>query len=196
MSKSKIFQEEDVKKWALNRIPPKRHPHVQGVVESATQLAQLYVPDQVHLARLAGWLHDAAKHLPDDELLRIAEAHNYPITPTERLVPMLLHGAVGYFIANDEFGFNDQNLLMACAYHTTGHPEMNRLAQVVMLADLIEPTRNFEGVERLRQLAMQDLSEALLLSLDLTIQYIIQKRQILDERAILLRNKLLIDNRA
>lgn len=191
-SSANTFTEADIQAWALARIPEKRHAHVQGVVETADHLARIYAPDLVEKARIAAWLHDAAKHLPDDELLRLAEAYRYPIREVERHVPMLLHGVVGYFVGNDVFGFNDEALQTACNYHTAGHPDMNVLDQVVFVADLIEPTRDFNRVDELRVLAQQDLAKAMLLSVDMTITHIVRRQQILDERSIQLRNKLLL----
>lgn len=191
-SSAKLFSEAEIQAWALTQIPVKRHAHVQGVVETADQLAHIYAPDQVEKARIAAWLHDAAKHLPDEELLRLAEAHQHPIRDVERHVPMLLHGVVGYIMANDVFGFNDEALLTACQYHTAGHPHMNVLDQVVFVADLIEPTRDFDRVDEVRALAQTDLLGALLLSVDMTISYVLRKQQLLDEHSIQLRNKLLL----
>lgn len=185
------FSEAEIQAWALERIPTKRHPHVKGVVVTADQLAQQYAPNLAQKARLAGWLHDAAKHLPDHELLQIAEAHHYPMRDVERQVPMLLHGVVGYLLANDVFGIHDEALLTACNYHTAGHPDMNVLDRVVLVADLIEPTRDFPHVDELRAVAANDLDKALLFAVDLTITHVIRKQQILDENSILLRNKLL-----
>ena len=38
------------------------------------------------------------------------------------------------------------------------------------MADYIEPNRDFDGVERLRELAYRDLDQALLLGVETTIQ--------------------------
>jgi predicted HD superfamily hydrolase involved in NAD metabolism len=184
--------EKQVQKWAEGRIASKRIRHVQGVVETVDSLARQYAPDEVSRARLAGWIHDAAKHLPDEELLLIAEEHDWPITETERMVPMLLHGVVGYFQAADEFGIDDPILRNACAYHTTGAPDMNTLDKIVMVGDLIEPTRNYEGVEDLRQLTMKDLDGAVLQSVDGTFLYLIKRQRIIDPRPLQLRNQLLM----
>lgn len=184
--------EKQVQKWAEERIAPKRIPHVRGVVETVGELARRYCPDEIQRARLAGWIHDAAKHLSDEELLRIAESHDWEIIESERLVPMLLHGAVGYLQAADKFGLDDLRLRSACAYHTTGAPNMNTLDKIVMVGDLIEPTRNYEGVDVLRRLASEDLDQAVLLSVDATLLYLIKRQRVIDPRPLELRNQLLM----
>lgn len=184
--------EERVKAWAKAKIAPGRIPHVEGVVETADRLACRYAPESVLQARLAGWIHDAAKHWSDEELLAFANANGLPISPAERTTPMLLHGTVGYELANAIFSFDDPQLRDACAYHTTGAPGMGPLAKIVFLADMIEPGRDFPGVDVLRSEAEQSLDMAVLHATDQTLRYLIQKQRPADPRALLFRNELLV----
>ena len=185
--------EKQIQAWAEERITPKRIPHVRGVVETVDNLARLYAPEDMMRARLAGWIHDSAKHLSDEELLDIAEKYGWNITGSERQVPMLLHGVVGYLQASDLFGFDDPQIRSACAYHTTGSPDMNVLDKIVMIGDLIEPTRQYDGVDELRRLAESDLDTAVLKSVDATLIYLIKRGRMIDPRPLLLRNKLLAE---
>ena len=184
--------EAAVQAWAEQRIKPKRLTHVRGVVAMVDHLARRYAPDEVMCVRLAGWIHDAAKHLPDEELLRLAEMRHLPITESERYVPMLLHGAIGYALAAEAFGLDDPRLQTACAYHTTGAPGMNAADKIVFLGDMIEPTRDFLGVEAIRAQAERDLDAAVLMAVDYTLRYILDWRRYMDPRAVLLRNELLV----
>jgi predicted HD superfamily hydrolase involved in NAD metabolism len=182
--------EERVSAWALAKIPPKRHAHVKGVVATVDTLARRYMPDEVMRARLAGWIHDAAKHWSDKDLLECAESRGFPVSAGERDVPMLLHGLVGYILADDVFGLNDDRLRSACALHTTGAAGMNTLDKIVFLGDLIEPGRVFPDVERLRREAERDLDAGVLLAADVTLRYLIDKGRVIDPRAFELRNEL------
>lgn len=184
--------EERVEAWAKAKIAPGRMIHVEGVVQTADTLARRYAPDQVIPARLGGWIHDAAKHWSDEELLAFANANGLRVTPAERVTPMLLHGAVGYALANAIFGFDDAQLQAACAYHTTGAPGMGPLAKIVYLADMIEPGRDFPGVEVLRSEAAQNLDIAVLHATDTTLRHLINKQRPADPRALLFRNELLL----
>ena len=47
---------------------------------------------------------------------------------------------------------------------------MTTLEKILYLADYIEPNRDFDGVERLRALAYEDIDKALLLGVETTIQ--------------------------
>ncbi|MFO7321956.1 MAG: bis(5'-nucleosyl)-tetraphosphatase (symmetrical) YqeK [Chloroflexota bacterium] len=185
--------EERVAAWARAKIAPNRLGHVEGVVETCETLARRYAPDDVARARLAGWIHDAAKHWPDDDLLAYAEANHLPITEGDRAVPMLLHGIVAYALAADIFELNDPELAAACNHHTTGAPGMGTLEKIVFLADLIEPGRDFPGVEALREAAERDLDTAVLMAVDHTLRYLIDRQRVIDPRALLLRNELLLN---
>lgn len=182
--------EDRIAAWSRAKIEPKRIAHVRGVVETAEQLALKYAPEEVRRARLAGWIHDVAKHWSNDELLSFAESHRLPMSNTERQVPMLLHGAVGYALANNVFMLDDDALCSACANHTTGAPNMPILDKIVFVADLIEPGRTFSGIAPIRTDAEKDLDVAVLHALDFTILHLIERRKIIEPKAILLHNQL------
>lgn len=183
--------DERVETWAKVKIAPNRIAHVEGVVQTADALARKYAPESVIAARLAGWIHDVAKHWSNDELLTYASAHGLRVTPAERATPSLLHGAVGYELANAIFGFDDPALREACAFHTTGAPNMGALAKIVYLADMIEPGRDFPGVDVLRQEAEANLDSAVLHAVDHTLRHLITKQRQADPRALMFRNALL-----
>jgi nicotinate-nucleotide adenylyltransferase len=49
---------------------------------------------------------------------------------------------------------------------------MTLLEKIIYLADYIEPTRDFPGVEALRSLAYEDLDRAMLLGLQMSVEEI------------------------
>jgi predicted HD superfamily hydrolase involved in NAD metabolism len=184
--------ETKIRDWALNRIPEKRRVHVKGVVEMVDRLARLYAPEDVVLVRLAGWIHDSAKTNADGELLALADQYDVDITDFERRVPMLLHGIVAYHIANDVFHFDDERLATACHYHTTGAPGMSVTDKIVMLSDSIEEnTRDYPGIEAIRQAALQDLDTAVKMLIQRTLTYLTDKDRLIDPRIIAVWNELL-----
>ena len=58
------------------------------------------------------------------------------------------------------------------------------------MADYIEPNRDFEGVERLRALAYQDLDKALLLGVETTIQEMEERKLPVHSRTLKARDWL------
>lgn len=183
--------ESEIIAWAKKREPEKRFAHTERVVATVTQLAQQWSPDQVMVCRLAGWIHDAAKHKSDERLYELAQHYKVEISQAERQTPMLLHGVVAYHKAAEKFKFHDEQIRTACAYHTTGSPEMNLADKLVFLADLIEPARDFPLVGTLRQLATIDVDKAMLLAIDGTLRYLLTEKKMVDPRVILLYNRLL-----
>ena len=67
------------------------------------------------------------------------------------------------------FGVSEE-ISQAIRWHTTGKPDMTTLEKIIYLADYIEPTRNFDGVEQLRELAYEDLDKALALGLEMSLE--------------------------
>ena len=86
-------------------------------------------------------------------------------------MPNSLHAKTGAAMAKDLFGVPAE-VENAIRWHTTGHPEMTLLEQIIYLADYIEPTRDFPGVERLRALAYEDLRAAMILGLEMGLEEI------------------------
>ena len=60
----------------------------------------------------------------------------------------------------------------AIRFHTTGKAGMNLLEIIIYVADYMEPNRDFPGVEKLRALAFTDITGALKLGLDMTMEHL------------------------
>lgn len=58
----------------------------------------------------------------------------------------------------------------AVRWHTTGRPAMSQLEKIIYLADYIEPTRDFEGIDELRRLCDENLDAAMELGLRMSIE--------------------------
>lgn len=146
----------------------KRVPHVIGVEEEAVRLAQFWGADQEH-ARHAAILHDCTKYLELDEQLALCGQYGVALDALEQRAVKLLHAKTGACIARGVFGEPDE-VYQAIFWHTTAKADMTALEKIIYIADYIEPNRDFDGVERLRALAYQDLDKALLLGVETTIQ--------------------------
>lgn len=154
------------------------------VAATAQALARRHGVDPER-ARLAGLYHDWAREWSAAELL--AEAGRLGLGPA---VPEVLHGPVAAALLPPLPGL-DAEVRVAIARHTTGAPGMSRLDMVVYLADLIEPGRDFAGVDQLRRLAHEDLEAATLAAMDQTLRDLLDRRLPIDERGVAARNELL-----
>ncbi len=103
----------------------------------------------------------------------------------------LWHGPVASILIQERFDIHDEEIVLAVRYHTSGRENMSLLEKVVCLADYIEPSRQFPGVEEIREIAEQDIDEALRLALDGTIQFLIKKKMKIYPLTMIARNNLL-----
>lgn len=149
-----------------------RYQHTLGVMYTCAALAMRYDYD-IQKAELAGLLHDCAKCIPNGKKLKLCEKHNIQMTETERRNPFLLHAKLGAFLAMDQYGVNDKEIISAILNHTTGKPNMSLLDKIVYVADYIEPRRNkAENLPEVRKLAFVDLDQALYKILSDTLKYL------------------------
>ncbi|HEX7119037.1 MAG TPA: HD domain-containing protein [Longimicrobiales bacterium] len=91
--------------------------------------------------RAAGWLHDALRDAAPEALREFVPAW------ARDLPGPLLHGPAAAARLEAD-GVRDRALLDAVAYHTLGHPKLDRLGRALYLADFLEPGRAFEPAWR------------------------------------------------
>ncbi len=140
------------------RLSPHRFLHSLGVRDEAAALAAQH-GSSPGKARIAGLLHDCAKHLSDAELLSFADEAG--ADAEEKANPRLLHAPVGALFARTRYGVRDPEVLRAIRRHTVGGPGMTPLDMIVYVADYIEPNREpFPGVEEARACARTDIRRA------------------------------------
>ena len=106
---------------------------------------------------------------PEETGRALCAQYGIELDELEQRALKLLHSKTGAAIARSVFGVEDA-VYDAIWYHTTGKPDMTRLEKILYLADYIEPSRDFPGVEELRKAVYEDLDHGLLLGLSMTIQ--------------------------
>ena len=159
---------DELRPIAMSYLKPKRMPHVLGTEQEAVRLVRRYGGDETQ-ARIAALLHDCTKKLDMAQQLALCERYGIMLDELEQRALKLLHSKTGAAIARDVFGVEDA-VYDAILYHTTGKPDMTRLEKIIYLADYIEPTRDFPGVDELRKTVYEDMDKGLLMGLTMTIQ--------------------------
>lgn len=161
-----------------------RYQHTLGVMYTAAALAMRYEYD-IQKAQIAGLLHDCAKCIPNGKKLKLCEKYQIPVTEVENRNPFLLHAKLGSFLASHEYEVQDEEILSAILYHTTGKPDMSLLDKIVYIADYIEPRRNkAPNLTEVRKLAFLDLDAALYKILSDTLSYLDEGTGEVDEMTI------------
>lgn len=136
--------------------------------------------------RAAGWLHDALRDAPPEEL-------RAELPEGDRLLPdPLLHGPAA---AHRLRGQLDAELLEAIRHHTTGHPELGALGRALHLADFLEPGRTFEeewraGLRTRMPHAMDQVLEEVVAA---RLTHLLESRKLLREESVEFWNRLLLE---
>lgn len=159
---------EALRPVALSYLNHRRIPHVLGAEQSAIRLALRYGAD-VERARVAALLHDCTKKLAMEEQTALCRRYGLPMDELERKALKLLHAKTGAAVARDVFGVDDE-IFTAIFWHTTGRADMTLLEKIMYLADYIEPTRDFPGVDALRAACDESLDKGLLMGLRMTVK--------------------------
>lgn len=144
-------------------LSPKLLNHCIGTMEEAERLSIRYGVD-VNKAMTAGLLHDCGKK--------------------EKGKDNLTHAETGAILAGEVYNVQDEDIINAIKYHTTGRENMTTLEKIIYIADKIEPNRHYDGVEELRKIAYEDLDAAIILSLENTIEYVKNMDMVLDRQSL------------
>ena len=128
--------------------PEERKKHTFAVRDTAVKLAERYGADEKK-AEIAALFHDIKRSASDLE-----------------------HGKMAALVMERDYGIDDEDILNAVRYHTTGRPGMSLLEKIIFIADAIEPGRSYPGAEKIREAAFSDIDRACILSMENTIRYI------------------------
>ena len=152
-------------KEALAYLKPSRRKHTLGVALTAAKYAAKYkLPERKVI--LAAALHDVAKNMP----LTAPELAGFALQ--EEVPAPVLHQYAGAYVAEHSLGIDDEDVLNAVRYHTSGRPNMSDLEKLIFLSDMLEPGRDFKGIEKLRRALENDLNECMYLSLKHELKYL------------------------
>jgi len=184
-----MYTIEEMKKLLESSLAPKRFRHSVLVYETALKLAKKHqVPlDKVAVAAL---LHDCGREVPTRESLARARELGIPVDGIEENQPILLHAKMGVYYAEHKYGVTDPEILDAIRLHTTGDRDMTVTAKIVYLADLLEPTRDFPGIGKMRETAEKDLDRAMFKAYGNTIRYLLEYDLLIHPGAVAGYNQL------
>ncbi len=187
---------EEMKDTLSRRLKRSRYEHSLGVADTAAFLARRFGEDEAR-ARTAGLLHDCAREFPNEAMRAEADARGVSYGAVEASMPLLLHAPLGALLAREKYGAEDEAVLRAIARHTVGGAAMTALDKIVYFADMVEPTREYPGVEELRRLMREaDLDEMTLAGLTRSIAFVLEKGHLIHPDTVLARNELLLAGKA
>ncbi|MCD6448917.1 MAG: bis(5'-nucleosyl)-tetraphosphatase (symmetrical) YqeK [Thermotogaceae bacterium] len=166
-----------------------RKRHIFAVKDFALKLAAINKvnPFKVEIAALS---HDLFRDVPPNKLLKLAELWEVDVNDEERVHPVLLHGKVAAEFVRRRFGINDASVLIAISHHTSSHPDFDEIGKIITIADTIGYDRDFDDIEKLRKIAIDDLEEGYLVVLANRIKYYIETRRFVLENTVKSWNKI------
>ncbi len=161
---------EELEQVVVSLLKKNRVRHVLGCRDTAAALAEHWGANVTDAAR-AGMLHDVTKALDGPLQLTLCAEYDTMLDEFSKKYPKTLHALTGALVAQRIFGENEA-VVSAIRWHTTGKAEMSLLEKIIYVADYMEPNRAFDGVERLRALAFSDIDGALKLGLEMTLEHL------------------------
>ena len=155
------FSEMKVK--LKDSISAKRYKHSIGTMNEAEKLA-IHYGVNVEKAKIAGLLHDCGKSIKKND--------------------NLTHAALSAELAKSVYHIEDKDIINAICYHTTGRKNMTLLEKIIFIADKTEINRDYDGVENIRDISYKNIDDALINSLESTIEYVKKRNEELDMESI------------
>lgn len=188
------YDYDKIKNKLKKKVSESRYTHTIGVAYTATSLAMVHAPsdeseEYIEKALTAGLLHDYAKCIDDEEMLKKCIKKDIPISESEKKSPLLLHGKLAAYYAERDFGVEDSDILEAIKWHTTGKPNMSLIGKIIFVADYIEPGRDKQpNLSYIRKLAFSDIDKCVYQIADDTLNYLCGRKKLIDEMTVKTRD--------
>ncbi len=171
------------------RLHPDRFEHSLCVAAEAYRLAQRYGSDP-DKAYTAGLLHDIMKNTKPQLQLQILKDFGILLDAVEQGSPKLWHARSGAVYVQKMLGVEDEEILTAIRYHTTGRARMSLLEKVLFLADFTSADRSYDDVDVMRRLVDEDMEQAMHYALCYTIRDLAKKGSPIHPDTVDLYNEL------
>lgn len=173
----------EIKKTLKDLLGDNRYEHCLEVSKMAVKLAKKYDADE-YKAEIAGLLHDITKEISAEEQLKIILNSKIDLNEIEIHTKKLWHQISGMAYARDVLNVEDEDVLNAIRYHTSGRGGMSLLEKIIFVADYISNDRDYNGVKELRKLAEKNLEETMVECMAFTIDELVKEHRIIIEDTI------------
>ena len=151
----------EYKKIIKTMMSENRYNHCVNVSKEAVKLAKRYGGDE-EKAAVAGILHDITKEMPKEEQLQIMLDSGIILDDIQKNAPKLWHGISGSVYIKNHLCIEDEDILNAICYHTTGRAGMSILEKIIFVADFTSEERTYKGVATMRKKSRKSLEDAML----------------------------------
>ena len=123
-------------------LSPERLEHSKSVAKTAYEIAKANNLSDPIRYFVAGLFHDLGKDIPLKEQIKLTRESfpGYGCLPD-----FAYHQFAGAVLAKEMYGIEDEDILKAIKFHSTGSDDMPLMAKIIYAADKIEPTRGFDS---------------------------------------------------
>lgn len=163
--------------------------HCSGVCSEAVRMAELFGADK-DKAYVAGLLHDCAKWMDKSKQIELCGEYGIELDEVTLKCPAVIHAPLGAEVARREYGITDEETLDAIRTHTVAGKGLSLLAKIVYVADMTEPLRDFDGVEKLRKLSKKNIDDVYRETLRQTLIFNIEKGSVVHPNTLDAWNEL------
>ncbi len=171
-----LYAGDKYTRFICENLPEKRVIHTANVVVSALKKVKELGLDSEKV-RITATLHDCAKYMDYTKIQGFSLPDGVPAP--------VVHAFLGAFVAENTLGIDDQEILDAIRYHTSGKAEMTTLSKLIFVADMVEEGRDYEGVDKLRALyEKEDFESCFIECLKEEFIHLINKKQYIYEQTL------------
>ena len=171
-----LYSGDKYTEFIKTHLPEKRIVHTANVVTCALSKAKELGLDEEKV-RISATLHDVAKYLDHTTVKGFTLPNGVPAP--------VIHSFLGAFVAKTILGVNDEEILDAIRYHTSGKAEMSTLGKLIFVADMVEEGRSYDGVDKLRELFYKgDFERCFVECLKEEFVHLLNKKQYIYEETV------------
>ena len=152
-----------------------RYEHSLNVCNFALKLAnhhKLNIDDDKII--IASLLHDYAKFYTMEEYEQLVLEYNVD-TYLLSMNKKVLHSFLGRYAVMKDFGIDDEEILSAIEYHTTGKENMTDLQKLLFISDYCEEGRVGNIFDNARDLALVNLDKCVYNILDSKMKFVLER---------------------
>ena len=183
----------EYKKIIKSMMSEDRYNHCVNVSKEAVKLAKRYDGDE-EKAAVAGILHDITKEMPKEEQLQIMHDSDIILDDIQKNAPKLWHGISGSVYIKKHFGIEDEDILNAICYHTTGRAGMSLLEKIIFVADFTSEERTYKGVATMRKKSRKSLEDAMLYGFKFTFSDLSSRELAIHPNELACYNEIVLNN--
>lgn len=177
-------------------ISDKRYQHTLGVERMAKMLGEVLMPDRVDELAVAALLHDVAKEISYEDQAALLRASDDSYDAEELKLKPALHSIAAIPLIKSDFSdFATDDVLSAVANHTLGNDGMSVFDEIIFISDYAEEGRTYPTCVAARAFLAENvksansyednviyLHKASLLSIDSTIESLVNRKEAIGER--------------